>query len=660
MGVTLGIHVGHDASCAVAREGELLAAVQQERVSRRKHDGEESLCNRLPVEACLAAAGLTLRDVDHIVTSFQAASPGGCGLHRPLVERDFNLFDPWDRRHFVLSHHLAHGYSAFGTSGFEGCAVLVCDLGGSSTLDGRDFCLPFAEWHRQVEGMPEGCTVRTECRTVYKAAGSDLVVRHKEYCVPHNAPESYVQNAASLYDNVARCVFGREDAHGQLMALAALGGDPADHPLDWTDLVGVDGDDRVSFRNDWQLRVTWGLPVEHQAPLARACQEALEWVLLAHAREALRICGADRLAAAGGVFLNILANTRIAAAVGHYNFYVPSAPHDAGVAVGCALYGERVLGRKECARVAFPSDRLGREYDTRACLAAADARADVLTRAAAEADEVASLLAGGAIVARFAGRAEFGPRALGGRSLLGSPLAPETKARLNAIKGRQAWRSVAPVVLKDRFGEIFDGPAKSHYMLFAHRVRPPHSGRLPVLHHPDGTTRAQTLDPAEDPGLAEVLVAFERLTGFAVLANTSLNGPGEPMVETPEEAVDYYLRNPGVDYLWLAGWLVARRPPWSGERLARAAISLHPSTVVSRAVVGRTRRTFLTRGARTAEVDPRLVPALGSLEGPAPVERVLEELGGGEGPGSPRDELYRLLLSGFVEVVGPDAERGGR
>jgi carbamoyltransferase len=163
MNYTLGIQLGHHSSCALVCDGQLVAAVQQERISRRKHDGSEALSNRLPVQHCLRTAGITLDDVDCIVSSFQTVSPGGFGLHKPLIEPGFNLFDPWDSRHFVMSHHLAHAYCAFGASGFDEAAVLVCDLGGSSTLTGHDFYTSFKDWYADLTRLDHSPEVFTEC-----------------------------------------------------------------------------------------------------------------------------------------------------------------------------------------------------------------------------------------------------------------------------------------------------------------------------------------------------------------------------------------------------------------------------------------------------------------------------------------------------------------
>ncbi|NJK32239.1 MAG: hypothetical protein HC927_07430 [Deltaproteobacteria bacterium] len=162
MPVSLGIHNGHHAACAVVRDGVLVAAIEQERMTRRKADGYEGLSGRLPIHECLAVAGLTLAEVDVIVSSFQAVGPGGAGLRRPLVEPGFERFDPHDPRHRVISHHQAHALSALGSSGFRGAAIVVCDLAGSTTKDGLDFACSFGEFERSVTSLDHAAETRTD------------------------------------------------------------------------------------------------------------------------------------------------------------------------------------------------------------------------------------------------------------------------------------------------------------------------------------------------------------------------------------------------------------------------------------------------------------------------------------------------------------------
>jgi carbamoyltransferase len=603
----LGIHLGHDCACAVVAGGELIAAVQLERLSRRKHDACWGLSNRLPVAPVLAEAGVAVDELGAIVSCFQGASPGGVGLTRGIVDDDFRLFDPFDPRHHVVSHHLAHAASAVGGAGWDEAAVVVCDLGGSSTRDGEDFDAPFAAWYAAMTQDAAPAAVVTEACSFYAARGGELQLLARELVVPHNQPESFVHSVASLYDNVARAVFGRENAHGELMGLAAFGGggEPAAD-----DLVEVDRE-RVAFRNDWQHTVAAELPFDRAAALARACQQATERSLVAYARRARRLSGARRLAVAGGVFLNIASNSAIARSGAFDEVYVPSAPHDAGIAVGCAFLGDRLATARRRGRAL--RDRVGRRYGAAAVEAAMAAARPFVERRSIAAEEVAARLARGEILGRWHGRAEFGPRALGGRSLLASPLRPGTKAALNALKGRQAWRPLAPIVLEQDFASVFAGPTPSPYMSFAHVVRPEHRAGLPALGHRDGTTRAQTLDPEEDPPLAEILRAFARLTGCPVLVNTSLNGRGEPIVEEPREAVDFLLAHDGLHGLLLDGDLVTRTKPWERPELDGWVVRLAPGVVVSELHFARETKSVLSLRGFSCELSPALRDALARL-----------------------------------------------
>jgi carbamoyltransferase len=629
MSIVLGIHSGHHASCAVVRDGRVVAAVQQERVTRAKHDGQEGLSNRLPITPALESAGVTIDDVDLIVSSFQAASPGGSGLHRPLVHRGFDRFDPYDRRHVVISHHRAHALSAIGASGYADGAALVCDLAGSTTLDGDDFEQPFGEFEHTLTSVPFTTRTFTECLSIYRWDAQRLDLMDRAFCLPHTQPDVFVQNVASLYDNVTRTIFHTEHAHGQMMALAALGrGGTGGLVVD--DLVQISDDD-VTFRNDWQHRVPLRDDVLDNAPLAAVVQEAFQRVILAYARRTKAVTGATTLVAAGGVFLNILANSEVLQSGLFERFFVPSSPHDAGISVGCAFAGLRRLAAQAgqpCSWSGQHTDRVGPQHADDLVRAAVAARPELrLGGGRSSARALAELLADGRIIARSTGRSEFGPRALGGRSLLASPLRADIQDRLNAVKGRQSWRPVAPVIRRERVGAFFDGPEHSPYMNFVHNVRPEHRDALLALHHPDGSTRAQTLDRSDDPALYDVLVEFEALTGYPILVNTSLNGRGEPIIETPEQAVHFFITHPGVDLLLLNDQLVARgASPSAGE------LRLAPDTIVSLIYPRGRRRILLTRRGISHEISKPTFAVLDDVDNggvtrvDAPlVERELQE-----------------------------------
>jgi carbamoyltransferase len=213
------------------------------------------------------------------------------------------------------------------------------------------------------------------------------------------------------------------------------------------------------------------------------------------------------------------------------------------------------------------SAALGRGW-TDAELAARLDRANVAySRPPDIAQTIAEIIAGNGIVAWFQGRSEFGPRALGHRSLLANPRYPENLARLNDVKGREQFRPVAPMTLLDRAPLMFEGPFPSPYMLFTHRVKPGWAEKLPAVVHVDGSARVQTIDPREEPLVARMLENVERLTGAAVVVNTSLNTDGRPMVDDPRDALECFGSAP-VDALAIGPFLLRR------ETFARGAAPL--------------------------------------------------------------------------------------
>lgn len=607
--LVLGVHVGHHSACALVRDGQLVAAAQLERSSRIKHHPVLSLSNDLNLATVLDQVGATIADVDLIVSSFQATAPAGFGLDRALIEQDFSLFDPWSRKHVVLSHHLAHSHCGFDASGFDQAAVLVCDYAGSGTVDGEDFALPFEDWYARLCSHERAFVVSTECLSIYRAdRDAPHQALYRDYNIAHPGQPSFVYSIAGLYENVAQYAVGKNNAHGQLMALAAYGQRVDKGAYDPGPLVEIDTDDRVHFRNDWQHAVPRTPTFEQRARLAFRCQEATELALLAHARRAKVLTGCDELVGSGGVFLNILANTRLSQDSPFRRVYIPSAPHDAGVAIGCAFYGARRLGERT---TRVRTDRLGPEPRELDIEAAFQKYGPFVRRRSFTDEDVLSAFARGQIVARLNGRAEFGPRALGGRSLLASPLANDVKDRMNRIKGRQEWRPVAPIIARTRIADFFDGPADSPWMTKSQRIRPEHVERLPALVHPDGSTRAQTLSEEQDPELHRWLLELERQTGYPILVNTSFNRGGEPIVEGPMEALDMFLCRPDIDVLLLGPWLVERDDPF--PELGPKAVRLGENVFLTTAFHHNEPHYNVTNGRRTWRVTDLMFQALTEL-----------------------------------------------
>jgi carbamoyltransferase len=539
----LGINaLYHDPSAALVIDGRTVAAAEEERFSRRKHGKRPVPFSawELPELAagwCLDEAGISASELDIVTYSFDPA------LHLPPTE--LGLFDPWDHlRHdyavrapeFLASaipgldpakvrfvpHHVAHAASAGLAAPFGGdCATLV--------LDGR------GEQHSHLGGLFDG---------------GALKILHSQ-----QLPESL----GLLYEDATDHLgFLRSSDEYKVMALASYG---TPRHLDWLrEKVHATGDG--GFRTtgvDWSELVPrrsadedWG---PQHADLAASLQAVLEEVLLDLARWLRDRTGATRLTLAGGVALNCVANSRLFAESGFDDIWIQPAAGDAGTALGGALYAaQQSLDVLE----PFPGPDLGREWSDDQLEAVLRTARVPYDRPADIAEAVAETLAADGIVAWFQGRSEFGPRALGHRSLLAHPGREDNLRRINDVKGREQFRPVAPMVLADRAPDIFSrGPLVSPYMLFVQDVAPEWAGRIPAAVHVDGTARIQSVDPATEPLVARMLAAFERRTGLPVVINTSLNTAGRPMVDSPADALECFGSTP-VDLLALGPFAVRR------------------------------------------------------------------------------------------------------
>lgn len=258
---------------------------------------------------------------------------------------------------------------------------------------------------------------------------------------------------------------------------------------------------------------------------------------------------------AGGVALNCVANSKIAARGPYRHVWVQPAAGDAGTALGGALHV--AAAQEGTAPEPMPGTDLGRGWSDDEIRAWLETAAVPYEEPDDIAETVAEELARDGVVAWFQGRSEFGPRALGHRSLMAHPGRAENLERLNHVKGREEFRPVAPMVLADRAAGLFTGPLPSPYMLFVHDVDPAWRDRIPAVVHIDGTARIQTVEERREPLVARMLAAFERRTGLPVVVNTSLNTAGRPMVDDPRDALECFGSAP-VDLLAIGPFAVRR------------------------------------------------------------------------------------------------------
>ncbi|MBB6175131.1 carbamoyltransferase [Nocardiopsis mwathae] len=543
-------HGAHDASCALLHHGELVVAVEQERLSRRKRAVDQSPARAL--RYCLDFAGIDLTEVDCLALgSDHDGLAAWLGVEGEERERAL----PYDRPGWLfpdevfhgarpravraVPHHLAHAASGYWPSGFGECAVLVIDAMGENT----------------------GTSI-----AVARDGGVEIL---ESYGVETSL--GFFYEAASEFAGL-----GRQDG-GKLMGLASYGRPVHPAALAYRDGAivwdGVPESTRrgralIEERSEELQRYfadhTYpysrrrGESVMAYADFAASAQAALEETILGLARRARELTGLNRLAVAGGVGLNCTANGRLADSGIFDEVYVQPMAHDAGVALGAALAvaAEHRPGLQGVSRMshAYWGPDLTAE-DTAAAFAAAGVRAErfgleeLLPR-------VVRILTAGGIVAWGQGRAEVGPRALGARSLLGDPRDRETLTRLNLAKNREMWRPLAPSVQEERFAEFFEGTPNA-FMIVAARVREEARRRIPAVVHVDHSARPQAVRREDNPAYHALLSSFDAQTGVPVLVNTSLNVAEEPMASSADDILSTYLKS-GADAVVIGDHLAVR------------------------------------------------------------------------------------------------------
>lgn len=572
---TLGINAAfHDSAACLVVDGDVVGAAEEERFTQIKHGKRPVPFSawELPYHAidyCLREAGIDIDAVDHVAYSFAPELlANGSGLPReitlPLEPSAIRVPNaaPWEplflsyivnaprqlaggvphhlqRRlrssrskpswqwHYV-PHHLAHQASAFLASPFAECAVL--------TIDGR------------------GETTSTQ----YGAYRGGRYQRLAEVPLPHSL--------GLLYEDVTRHLgFLHSSAEYKVMALASYGTPRFVDTL--REYVRWEGHGRYVVDAPPLASLcaprTPGEPfLPVHADVAHAAQRVLEDTVLQMARWLRDETGLRDLAMAGGVALNCVMNGRLREAQVFDDIWVQPAAGDAGTALGAALWVDREARGGDRAPRAFTMRHayLGPAYSDAEIASALEHAHVRYERPGDLAGEMAAKLADGEIVGWFQGRMEFGPRALGARSILASPLSADMQARLNELKDREDFRPVAPAVLEERASEWFEGCEKSPFMLFVHRVPGERRARIPAACHADGTARVQTVSRGANAPYYDLIDAFARRTGVPVVINTSFNTRGKPIVCTPRDALECFFTSP-LDVLAIGPYMIEKAAP---------------------------------------------------------------------------------------------------
>jgi carbamoyltransferase len=571
----------HDAGACLLRDGRIIAAAEEERFSRRKHD---SGFPEQAVRYCLEAGDLVPEELDHVIfyekpllkferiaASYAATFPRSRQVFVQAMQTWLSE-KLWVRSHIrkrlgysgpILfgEHHLSHAASAYFPSPFDEAAIVTADGVG--------------EWSTTTLGVGHGL---------------DLELTH-ELHFPHSLGLLYSAFTAYLgfevnegeYKVMGMAAYGRPTYADQVRRLLTIADDGSFH-LDMR-YFGYHQSLRSITRSFVEL---FGPPRKAEAELdqkyadiAASIQAVTEDAMLGLARRARELTGSRNLCLAGGVALNVLANARILRESGFDDVWIQPAAGDSGGCIGAAmqLY-HSVLREPRCYTMddAYLGPGFANE-EIHALLGELEVPFEVL-RPDQIAPTVGRLLADGNVVGWFQGRMEFGPRALGARSILANPTDPTMKDKLNAkIKHREQFRPFAPSVLKEAASTYFDFDGRSTerespFMLLVARVRPDKQHLVPAITHADGTARVQTVSRRQNPLYYDLIEAFGKVTGVPVLVNTSFNVRGEPIVCTPAEAFNSFSHT-DMDYLVMGDALV---PAASKRRL-----SAYPGAALLRA-----------------------------------------------------------------------------
>jgi carbamoyltransferase len=547
----LGINsVYHESSAALLVDGKLVAAVEEERFNRIKHGKTAEFDNphQLPERAirfCLKHAGITAGDIDHVAYSFNPKMRHAQYREAwwgPRLEETFRLRlgqvqgfveelfgRPLKQSFHFVPHHMAHAASAYFPSGFDRAAILSLD--GIGEVAGSFLAKAQGTRIQPVESID----YPNSLGFLWEVISSHLGFSHYDASkvmglAAYGNPEIFRRKLQ------AALRVGKEDYAVSPEFLTA-------NPNLYTKLDSVFGPPRFE---DAEI-----LP--RHADIAAALQEATNEAVLALVRRLKRQVPFDKLCMAGGVALNCVTNEIVRKSGEFSDVFIPSAPHDAGTAIGAAQI-VHCSKQKTSPERGMSSPYLGPAFKRREILAAVKSSGLEAHRSKSPGRDAAEMIADGKIVAWFQGRMEFGPRALGNRSLLADPRRPDMRTILNQkVKHREDFRPFAPSVLAEHADEWFElggARATSHgFMLFACDVKPELRDRIPSVVHLDGSARVQLVSRELNPRFHELISAFHAKTGVPIVVNTSFND-SEPIVCTPTDAIVTF-RKSGIDALFM-------------------------------------------------------------------------------------------------------------
>lgn len=545
--IVMGISAGHNRGAAITINGEIKVAISNERITRVKTDRSPNI----PVESmryCLDALGLTYQDIDLFV--YNITEDKNLVPSQFIEETGLSL----DKLKFI-PHHLAHAASSFCASGFDHAAVIVADALGSVYNDET----PMREWYDLTEklqqtNLKEGESLAEAYSIFYFDRNSWEDVYKKWIPYPHRDRIGIDDNEETSigfkYNNGAKQLVYNPKYNswqaGKLMGLASYA-DPEFVSVHEMHSKFETHDDLTVINKHFYPEITWQDDFQTKANVAGLYQREQEMTSLFLAKMACHFTESTNLCVAGGSFLNCNTNEMILKEDIFDDVYFMPPADDSGIPIGCAYFGYYILNNYMSVSNKMMTPYLGKSYTDSEISELLKFNEDRVSWLKLDdmqlCDTVAYHLKNNKVIGWFQGGSEMGPRALGNRSILASPMNGWIVDYINSeIKEREWYRPFAPSVLFDKQAEVFETNVYSPYMLVTSNVKDSWKAKIPAVTHIDGTARYQSVTPKNNHKYYRLIEAFYKQTGVPVVLNTSFNGPEEPIVETPFNALDTFLK----------------------------------------------------------------------------------------------------------------------
>jgi len=551
----LGFSVGHDKGAVIIENGKVIVGITQERISRIKHDGAHQ-GGLIPFESinyCLNSIGITYKDIDLFVYSTTE-------LEDKTASDFFRKYNDISHdRLFFIPHHLAHAYSTFFSSGFDDAAVIVADASGS-ILNYKNKLHLWYEVDRTGLNPDEDWTEGISIYHFKKNEYNEVYKKWIKYPVPIDTNEGV--SVGTVYSQGSLQLIYEPNEHtwpaGKLMGLASY----ADEEIvkEAPEYIQDLGDDIYIPNNAIYPKVTWRSDFYSKSCVAGIYQREQERASLILAKIAKDKTNSKNVCVAGGSFLNCNSNERILNSGLYENCYFIPPSDDSGIPLGCAWFAYQKL--TDIAEVEQLSPYLGKSYSRNEVIEALNEHPGLNYTEYDNFDflieEITYWLTQNRVIGWFQGGSEMGPRALGNRSILASPIKAWMTGHINAdIKKREWYRPFAPAVLFEHQSEVFESDVYSPYMLVTTTVKEEWRNKIPAVVHIDNSARHQSVTEKSNSKFYLLIKKFHEKTGVPVLLNTSFNGPKEPIVETPQEAINTFLEN-NLDYLVINNFIITK------------------------------------------------------------------------------------------------------